>query len=208
MLSRSTLGFDACVTDARLFVEDCHLLYRAWLQIYLRRRLKPSIWRISLNIGACDGPCVKLASGSGLSARARWQSQSCGGHAAAYRCFAIFVTSASARSSRQAKSRPMGAKQRFVHGNKRSFGSNLWKSRSLRHRLEHRWNVTRLAHHAAHGVVRVDVGAPGRGPGSSTASQGMVVVCPAAAQEYFAPEMDERTKLGTRGRGSQDRLFS
>jgi len=158
------------------------------------------------------GLCVKLASQSRLSARARRQSQSCGGHDAANRCSASFVTSASVWSSRKAKSRPMGAKQQFVHGNKRSFGTSLWKSRSLRHRLEHRWNVTRLflggritlrtawfglAH--AHLVVALEVRAPARG---------MVVVCPAAAQEYFTHEMDERLNFGGLGRGSQDRLFS
>lgn len=70
--------------------------------------------------------------------------RSCGGQDAANRCFASFVTSASAWSLRQAKSRPMGARQQFVDGNKRSFCTNPWKSRFLRHRLEHRWNVTRL----------------------------------------------------------------
>lgn len=49
-------------------------------------------------------------------------------------------------------------------------------------------------HHAAHGVVRVDVRALGRGLEARPPAREMVTVCPAAAQEYFAHEMDERLK--------------
>lgn len=76
---------------------------------------------------------------------------------------------------------------------------SLWRSRSLRHRLEHRWNVTRLllggsitlrtawfGLMCAHLAVALAVRPPARG---------MVIVCPAAAQEYFAHEADESLKL-------------
>ena len=179
----------------------------------MRRHLKPSIWRISLNIGACDGWPVRETGvgvgpiGEGAPAKPiLWWSRRGQPLLCQLRDFRQRLKLA------PAKSRPMGARPQFVHVNKRSFGTDLWKSRSLRHRQEHRWNVTRLflggritlrtawfGLTCAHLAVALAVRPPARG---------MVVVCPAAAQEYFTHEMDERLNFGGLGRGSQDRLFS
>lgn len=77
---------------------------------------------------------------------------------------------------------------------------SLWRSRPWRHRLEHRWNVVRALFGGqitlrtawfglkfAHLAVALVVRAPARG---------MVMVCPAAAQEFFAhDELVKTTRL-------------
>ena len=68
--------------------------------------------------------CISLTADGSLNSTTRESRCSSCPHPAASRSFASRVPSASACSLRQATSRPMGAKPQFVHGKRRSFGTN------------------------------------------------------------------------------------